>query len=41
MLHDFTCGSAIGNLWNICLGVKILRCVAKCEGQPLLEIFHA
>ena len=34
VLPTFTCASAIGNLRNICFGVKILICVAKLEGRP-------
>ena len=35
MLPDFTCARAIGNFWNICLGVRILSRVAKSERSRL------
>ena len=31
MLPAFTYAGAIGNLWSICLGVNIFRCLAKSE----------
>ena len=36
----FTCPRAIGNLWRICLGVKIFNpftCVASIRNAPLLK----
>ena len=35
VLLALTCARAIGNLWSICLGVKILIHVAKSKGRPL------
>ena len=39
-LTAFTCPRAIGNLWRICLGVKIFNpftCVASIRNAPLLK----
>ena len=35
VLPTFTCAKAIANLWNVCLGLNILSCVAKFERPPL------
>ena len=33
VLPNFTCASAVGNFYCICLGLNILRCPAKSEGS--------
>ena len=33
VLPAFTCASAIGNLWSVCLGVNTFSCIAKSKGH--------
>ena len=35
VLHAFTCVSAIGNLWDTCLGINILMHLARSKLRPL------